>query len=213
MPRYTSAYSSFVSRLDEVYLLHRIASAKEKADPVKLRKEINVFSRAAIVLLCAHLEAYIKELGEVALNNITLRSVPRTKFRDQFYYHISRDILDEVRDTSDPEKLAAKLFKFLDSDFPYWSRAGPFPQALPVDRFNKGFSNPSFQKIRAYFNRFGYSGYQGDLARLLKAKYTATINMVDHLVDTRNKIAHGDITAVKPPAERHGYDLDNPGLL
>jgi hypothetical protein len=201
MPRYTSAYSSFVSRLDEVYLLHRIASAKEKADPVKLRKEINVFSRAAIVLLCAHLEAYIKELGEVVLNNITLRSVPRTKLRDRFYYHISRDILDEVRDTSDPEKLAAKLFKFLDSDFSYWSHTGPFPQALPVDRFNKGFSNPSFEKIRAYFNRFGYSDYQGDLARLLKAKYTATINMVDHLVDTRNKIAHGDITAVKPPAD------------
>jgi len=201
MPRYTSAYSSFVSRLDEVHLLHRIASTKEKVDPVKMRKEINVFCRAAIVLLCAHLEAYIKEVGEVALNGITQRSVLRTKLIDRFYYHISKDILDGVRDTADPDKLAAKLFEFLTNDLPYWSRTGPFPQALPVDRFNKGFSNPSFEKIRAYFNRFGYSDYQGDLARLLKANYTVTTNMVNHMVDTRNKIAHGDITAVKPPAD------------
>jgi len=188
-------------RLDEVHLLRRVASAKEKRDPVNLRHEINAFCRAAIVLLCAHLEDYIKELGEVALTNITVRSVPRVRLADQFYYHISKDMLRVLKDTSDPEKLATKLFTFLNSDLPYWSRAGPFPQPLPVDRFNKGFSNPFFEKTRAYFNRFGYSDYKGDLARLLTAKYNATVNMVDHLVDTRNKIAHGDLTTTKPPAD------------
>ena len=201
MARYTSAYSSFVSRLDEVRLLRKIASAKEKADPVKLRHEINVYCRSAIVLLCAHLEAYVKELGEEALSGITDRSITRERLADQFYYHISKDILDEVRDTSDPGRLAGKLFKFIDSDLPYWSHKGPFPYALPADRFNKGFSNPSFEKVRAYFNRFGYSDYKRDLARHLRAKYNATVNMVDHLVDTRNKIAHGDFSAAKPPSD------------
>lgn len=36
---------------------------------------------------------------------------------------------------------------------------------------------------------------------MLKANYNVTINMVDHVVDVRNKIAHGDPAATKPPAD------------
>ena len=204
MARYTTAYSSLISRLDEVNLLRRLASAREQTDPINLRNEINVFCRAAIVLLCAHLEAYIKELGEVALTGIQLKSVSRARLASQFYYHISKDILKEVKDTSQPDRIAEKLFSFLSDDLPYWNRSGPFPQPLPVERFNKGFSNPGFDKIRAYFNRFGYGQYQGDLGAVLRANYNVTVNMVDHLVDTRNKIAHGDLSVTKTPS-----DVDN----
>jgi hypothetical protein len=199
MARYTSAYSSFVSRLTEVDLLRRFAATKEKADPVKMRHEINAFCRGAVVLLSAHLEAFIRELGEVALTNLHLRAVSRTGIASQFYYHISKDIINEIKDTSEHEKIAEKFFSFLQNDLPYWDRTGPFPNPLPVDRFNRGFSNPAFDKIRAYFNRFGYSNYQRDLASTLNANYNTTKNMVDHLVDTRNKIAHGDIATTKTP--------------
>lgn len=201
MARYTSAYSSFVHRLDEVKILHFSAREKERLNPVGLRREINALCRGAIVLLNAHLEAYIKELGEVALSSIYEKAVSRNALALQFYYHISKDILDELKETSDPHKIANKLFSFLLSDALFWDRSGPFPQALPADRFNRGFSNPAFQKIKAYFNRFGYSDYRGDLARLLQAKYNATVNMVDHLVDTRNKIAHGDPAITKTPTD------------
>src|SRR5260370_34643590 len=122
MAKYTSAYSSFVSRLNEVELLRRVAWAKEKKDPINLRREINAYCRAAIVLLCAHLEAYIKELGELALTEIHAKSVGRAPLASRFYYHISKDVLDEVNDTSDPDKIAEKLFAFLQSDLPYWDR-------------------------------------------------------------------------------------------
>jgi hypothetical protein len=79
MARYTSAYSSFVSRLAEVELLQRVASTKEKIDPVNLRHEINAFCRGALVLLSAHLEAFIKELGEIILTNLYLKAVSRTR--------------------------------------------------------------------------------------------------------------------------------------
>lgn len=201
MARYTSAYSSFISRLNEVDLLQRLASEREKNDPVNLRAEINVFCRASIVLLCAHLEAYIKELGEIALTNIHLKSVERTDLSPRFYYHISKDIIDELKDTADHDRIANKVFAFLASDLSYWSHTGAFPQALPLDRFNKGFSNPAFSKIKAYFNRFGYSEYKRDLGTLLHVNFVVTINMVDHLVDTRNKIAHGDLSATKTPTD------------
>jgi hypothetical protein len=201
MARYTSAYSSFVSRLAEVDLLRRIATAKERIDPVKLRYEINAYCRGALVLLSAHLEAFIKELGEVILTNLHLKAVPRNNLVAQFYYHISKDLIDEVKDTSDPLKITDKMFGFIQSDLLYWARIGPFPNPLPIDRFNSGFSNPAFDKILAYFNRFGYYNYQKDLAHILKANYQVTVNMVDHLVDIRNKIAHGDINATKTPLD------------
>ncbi len=201
MARYTSAYSSFVSRLAEVEILRRSAREKEELNPVGLRREINALCRGAIVLLNAHLEAYIKELGEVTLDSIYKKRVSRNTIAPQFYYHLSKDILDELKETSDPLKIADKLFSFLQSDTIFWTLSGPFPQPLPVDRFNKGFSNPAFQKIKVYFNRFGYSEYKDDLAHFLRADYRATINMVDQLVDTRNKIAHGDPTITKTPTD------------
>jgi hypothetical protein len=39
------------------------------------------------------------------------------------------------------------------------------------------------------------------LAHALKGDYNVMVNMVDHLVDTRNKIAHGDTMATKTPKD------------
>lgn len=188
-------------RLGEVDTLRRFAAAKERENAVALRKEINALCRGAIVLLSGHLEAFIKELGEVALDALHEKRVQRTNIESRFFYHVSKDLLDELLDTRDPQKIADKLFSFLCSDLPYWSRSGQFLQPVPAERFNKGFSNPAFDKIRAYFNRFGYSDYRKDLANLLKSNNAPTTNMIDHLVDIRNKIAHGDPTATKTPQE------------
>jgi hypothetical protein len=183
--RYTAAYSSFVARLDEVDTLRRFALEKERKDPIDLRREISALCRGSVVLLSSHLEAYVKEAGELALDSLHAKAVPRKNVTSKFYYHISKNHLDKIQDTSDPEKIAEKVFEFLHSDLDYWSRLGPFPQSIPTDRFNKGFSNPAFDKIRAYFNRFGYATYKPDLMRKLQSQFQPTVNMVDHLVDTK----------------------------
>ena len=201
MARYTSAYSEFVSRLDEVETLRQSAATKERKAPIELRGEINALSRGAIVLLSGHMEAYIRELGELALDSMTSKNVFRSQLTSRIYYHISKDILDEIRDTSDPEKIADKIFQFIDSDIEYWSKNGTFPQPIPVGRFNKGFNNPAYKKIVKYFNRFGYDSYRHDLVTRLRANFDPTVNMVDQLVDIRNKIAHGDPNASKTPGE------------
>ena len=201
MAQYTTAYSSLILQLDEVETLRRMASEKAKAEPISKAGEINALCRSAVVLLSAHLEAYVRELGEVALDSIYAKSVHRDSISPRFYYHLSKDVLAEVRDTADHDRLAEKVFGFIDRDLSAWSRTGPFPDPLPSERFNQGFANPSFGKVKAYLNRFGCSRYQQGLAAALQADYQPTINMIDHLVDTRNKIAHGDPTATKTPAE------------
>lgn len=201
MARYTTAYSSFVARLDEVESLRRFAAAKEREDPVAMRADISALCRGSVVLLSSHLEAYVKELGELALDSLHAQAVSRVNITSRFFYHISKNALDEIKDTADPDKISDKVFEFIQHDGDYWSRNGPFSDPVPSDRFNKGFSNPAFQKIKAYLNRFGYSDYRHDLAAKLQANFQPTINMVDHLVDTRNKIAHGDPSATKTPSE------------
>ena len=201
MTRYTSAYSAFNSRVGEVETLRRHARSQEKIDPVKLRNDVNALCRGAIVLLSGHVEAFIRDLGELAIDSMHAKQVPRTNLPSSLFFHISQDIISEVKATNEPARIADKIFAFLQDDLPYWSRTGPFPDPVPTDRFNRGFSNPAFEKIRSYFNRFGYMDYRSDLASRLRARYQPTVNMVDHLVDTRNKIAHGDPNASKTPSE------------
>lgn len=201
MARFTSAYGSFVARLEEVELLRGLAGKKERANAVSNREEVNALCRGAVVLMCSHVEAFVKELGETALESFVTRSVSRDKFPHRMFYHISKDMIDEIVDTRDPETIGEKLFGFIKADVDYWSRTGAFPKAVPVERFNKGFANPAFEKIKSYLGRFGYQNYRHDMNILLKAKALPTINMIDHLVDTRNNIAHGDTAATKTPGE------------
>jgi RiboL-PSP-HEPN len=201
MARYTAAYSSLLDRLTEVDLLLRLATRQERLNPIKLRHSINALCRGAIVLLSSHLEGFIKELGEIILERLETRGVPRSSLAPQFFFHLSKDILDEIKNTSEPESIANKVFNMLSRDYDLWSQSGLFPRSLPVELFNKDFSNPAFKKVKAYFNRFGYANYQTDLARILTANNQATINMVNHLVDVRNKIAHGDMSTAKTPAD------------
>lgn len=87
------------------------------------------------------------------------------------------------------------------TDSLYWSQTGEFPSQVPSDRFSRGFSNPAFKKIKSYLGRFGYVSYKGDLDKIMKANSSSAINMLNHLVDTRNNIAHGDPLATKTPSE------------
>ena len=201
MSRYTAAYSQFTHQLEEVEILRRTAASRERADALRLRDEVNALCRGSIVLLCAHLEAYVRGLGELALDSMTARLVPRTGVAAQMFYHMSQDLLRELRDAAEPEKIAERVFAFLTADLPLWSRQGPFPSPISAERFNRGFASPAFKRVVKYLNRFGYSDYGRDLAGRLQARFQVTVNMVDHLVDTRNKVAHGDPAVSKTPAE------------
>jgi len=201
MARYTAAYSSLINRLSEVDLLLSLAARQERLNPIKSRHSINALCRGAIVLLSSHLEGFVKELGELILERLETRGVPRSSLAPQFFFHLSKDILYEIKNTSQPEFIANKVFNMLSRDYDLWSQSGPFPRSLSAELFNQDFSNPAFKKIKAYFNRFGYADYQTDLARILTTNNQATINMVDHLVDVRNKIAHGDTSTAKTPAD------------
>ena len=114
---------------------------------------------------------------------------------------MSKDRIENVRSGSDPEKIAGNMRVFFESDSRMWEPIGGFPNPVSASEFNKGFSNPKFDKAKAYFGRFGYLDYRRDFFSQLGRHGQTTINNLDQIVDTRNSIAHGDPNATKTPAE------------
>src|SRR5688572_17817302 len=141
MARFTRAYSAFVDRLREVENLRATAAARERENAILYSKHISALCRGSIVLLCAHFEAYVRELGETTLDAIVSKRVDRSAIVPRFFYHISKLKLDEIRDTTDHDKIAEKVFSFLSTETTVWEQAGPFATSISSEAFNKGFSN------------------------------------------------------------------------
>jgi hypothetical protein len=201
MARYTSAYGEFISRTAEVDLLATRSRRLERKDPIGNANEINAFCRASVVLLSSHLEGYTKDLGEVALDRIFSRSVDRSKLSKRFFHSLSSPRFSEFKDTKDPETLAKQMFDFLYEDGHLWSESGPFPSAISIDRFSKGFASPSVDKISSFFGRFGFSDFRKKLGSRLAGDFLVVTNMVENIVAKRNDIAHGDPTATTTPSD------------
>jgi len=201
MSRYTSAYSSFLERLGEVEIFVRVASGLEKRNAVGARDEIRAYCRGAVVLLSSHIEGYVKDLGELILDRIHDRSVHRSRLVPRFFYEISKSRFDEIKDTADPAGIATKVFEFLANDAEIWDTTTPFPFPVPADRFLKGFSNPSVDKICAFAGRFGYGELRRDLRRSLKSDFLVYEAAINNIVGTRNNIAHGNLSANSTPSD------------
>ncbi|MBU2999537.1 hypothetical protein KO491_06775 [Roseovarius nubinhibens] len=202
MPRFTLVYGDFSQRLDEVELLRKQAAIFERSrDSLRRGAEISALCRGAVVLLSSHIEAYVKELGEHTLDSIHTKEVCRSKLAPQFFYHISKGKIESIRSTSQPEKIAQHVQSFVDLEIDFWSTTDPLPAPVSSQSFNKGFSNPSFEKVNAYLGRFGYVKFRRDFFRCLGQDAQTTVNNLDQIVDTRNSIAHGEVSATKTPSE------------
>jgi hypothetical protein len=200
MPRYTTAYSGFLQRLPEIEALNCLA----KQHTIRLGEKndaatVKALCRANIVLMSSHLEGYVEELAEVILQRIFQHALAKGKLAPRFLYYFSKDLLDELYETRNPDKIACKVKKLFQRDIDIWSDDDTFRDELPSGRFISEFSNPSVKKITHFVARFGYSNYRYDLGHLLKANCQPCINMVDNVIDQRNKIAHGDAVVTSTP--------------
>lgn len=202
MSRFTAVYAEFAQRLGEVDILRKQAAKLERSQQsFRHGPEISALCRGAVVLLSSHVEAYVKELGEHTLDSLHSKSVCRSKLAPQFFYHISQEAIGSIRDASQPAAIAQHIQSFVNIEAPFWGSLHPLPAAIPSERFNKGFSNPSFDKVKAYFGRFGYTDFRRDFFRHLNGDAQTIVNNLNHIVETRNSIAHGDQSATKTPLE------------
>jgi len=202
MPRFSLAYSGFLHRIKEIVALKQLAKRKSlETNGIVHPSLINTLCRAGVVLISSHLEGYIEELGEHALEQIHQKKVAKNKFSKSFRYHLVKRYVKSIRDTTDPEKLSDKIGVFISQWSDIWSTINTFRNALPTDSLIGGFSNPKHKHIRKFFRCFGYNTFDQDLRNQLTYDFDPCCNMIDQIIEQRNKIAHGDTTAPGTPSE------------
>ena len=202
MARYTKAYSRFVTGVEEVRALVKLARAESRAKgPLEDAPAARALCRAAIVLLSSRIEGYVEDLADIAVRRIVERQVPKQLLSRRLFYYCSKDVIDDIQDTKDPDKIAAKVAVIFARDHDVWCDRVSFDAELPFKRIVAGFSTPRFEEVRKFIARFGYTDYSGDLACRLRADFRPCITMIDNVVDQRNKIAHGSIAATSTPGD------------
>ena len=202
MARYTEAYSDFVKGVEEVRTLVRLAKAESRAKgPLENAPTARALCRAAVVLLSSRIEGYVEDLAEVIVCRIVEKDVPKRLLSPRLRYYCSKDVIDEIRDTKDPDKVAEKIVTMFRRDEDIWCDEDSFQEELPFERVVAGFSTPRFREIRKFIARFGYRGYKDDLECQLRADFGPCINMVNNVVEQRNQIAHGNIGASSTPLD------------
>jgi hypothetical protein len=154
---------------------------------------VNALCRSGVVLLSSHIEGYVENLGEVAIDRIGTRSLQKTQFGNQFRYHLSQDLIRNIFNSSrDPSIVEQNLLRLWERDSQIWDRSPNYAMPLPVDVFIGDFLNPNHSRIVKFFRRFGYDEFEHDMAARLKADYEICVNMINQVIDQRNKISHGD---------------------
>ena len=161
--------------------------------------KINSLCRGGVVLLSSHIEGYIEEIGQIALERIFVRTVPKAKLGNVFKYHLSKDLIRDIKGTEDQEKIVSKLQNLFLRDGHIWDFTLIFTNQLSYERFIDGFSNPTHDRIKSFFNRFGYKNFEGDLAHRLQRNFPICKNMIDQVIRLRNDIAHGNFFAPVTP--------------
>ena len=193
MPRYSPIYSEWKLRLREVQNLTTLANATSKGKITNANVAmVDALCRGAIVLLSSHLEGYVKGLAARGIETIEQNEVTKSRLGESFRYHLSRDLIMQIQRSSRPESVSSRIDAFLERDILIWNDSDVFIGPLSSDTFVRGLSAPNHGSIKTLFGRFGYSAFEGDLNRTLKGDFSACRGMVDHVVDQRNKIAHGD---------------------
>ncbi|MBU4231517.1 MAG: hypothetical protein L6277_06195 [Desulfobacterales bacterium] len=202
MSKYTQAYSNFIKRISEISAVRRLATKHSRLPTITRSAYLgNALCRAAVVLLSGHIEGYIENLAEIGLERIFSKKMIKSKLANSFLYHCSKDIITEIKNASNPNVISTKVKLLIDRDSDIWSNAPIFNSTLPSELFIHGFGNPTFDEIKKFFRRFGYLELSHDLSNLLRGNYFVCVNMINHVVDQRNKIAHGDFTIVNTPRD------------
>lgn len=209
--RYSRAYNTSLQRMGEVQALNDLAKDKgqEMVFPISGKSIVNSLCRANVVLLSSHLEGYIEDLAELMLQCISKQNLRKDKLTDGFRYYLSKDLLDRLCGTNEPEKIAKIVEYLFKRDNHIWLGNVTFSSELNTQKFISGFSNPRFGTIRKFMTRFGYTSFQHDVKTLLRSNYQPCENMINNIVDRRNKIAHGDIDNMTIPTPKDIEDMLN----
>jgi hypothetical protein len=171
-----------------------------KATEVSLRVARAV-SRAQIVLLSSHFERYLYTVNEEAVVILNGNGVNASNLSETLKLLHSRMPIDDMAETG-WENRTKKLSDFVAGDSWLWSTNAS--GILSHDRLLVWMTAPKPANLLRYYRYWGIQ----DIFQLITRTPTAQMKLwlgVQELVDLRNLVAHGDISAKATQSDIRRY--------
>lgn len=197
----SNALSSFQERMNEVTELMNLLTP-ENADLSTFKEQIsrdNAICRAAIVLLCSHLQGFLEDLVSDLISAYNcLANSPQLLPRELVVHQVVGE-LGKLSNT-DIFKQFESLCEFV--NHPLIS-AEPCKLSMKASFITEKFGNPGTKNIESLFKSVGVRDVWGKLFEIEKNRLLR--DSLDSLVARRNEIAHGNYSANATKADLDRY--------
>lgn len=177
--------------IDDILAAHAAAAGPGRG----WKHKVAALNKGALVLLTAHLEAFLEELYAEALAAIVAARIPSSAAPDRLKLTALRGTANDIRSSSDRAKRDDHTLRLLKRA----ERLGHPRKRLSagdVDTASvlRDFANPRPESIDWLFSNLGIVGILGRVR--WQGKSSAAVRAdLERMVEKRNKIAHGELGA------------------
>ena len=171
---------------------------------LKLPESLRVaraIGRAQVVLLSSHFERYIRSINEEAVGALNQRGIASQSFPSKLRLLHSKQAIDTLGETVWDNR-ENQLVDFVNQDA--WLWRGNDRGTIIHDRVLVWMKSPKPQSIVRYFRYWEIEDIFEAITRKQNTKARLRLG-IQALVDLRNNIAHGDISAQATLADIRSY--------
>jgi hypothetical protein len=149
---------------------------------------VRAINRASVVLLCSHLERYLRNVNEEAVRSINAATILGAALPESLRLQHSKIAIDELGDAQ-WDKRAAMLAHLVQKDGWLWAA---LPKAdLDHDRLLRWLKSPSPDRSKRLFRLWNISDIFAVITRQPHTRQRMWLKLKE-LVEKRNDIAHGN---------------------